>query len=106
MTVLKYLNSENALTKFLKIFFLQTRAIAADYEPRGALVTIGNLSVYEYEAPNNVNNKRLLIGVHDIYGLRYDNLKQVTDQMAIQSGGFRAILPDFYRGDAWDVDRE
>lgn len=71
------------------------------------MVNIGNLTVYEYEAPlNNLNNKRLLIGVHDIYGLRYENLKQVTDQMAIQSGGFKAVLPDFFRGDTWDVDRE
>jgi len=85
---------------------LQNKAIAADYNPLGTMINIGNLTVYEYEAPDNKNKKRLLIGVHDIYGLRYDNLKQVTDQMAIQSDGFKAVLPDFFRGDTWDVDRD
>lgn len=66
------------------------------------MINIGNLSVYEYEAPDNANKKRLLIGVHDIYGLAYPNLKQVTDQMAVQSGGFIAVLPDFFRGEAYD----
>lgn len=70
------------------------------------MVTIGNITVYEYEHPDNVNTKRMLINVHDIYGLRYDNLKQVSDQMAIQSGGFKVVLPDFFRGDGWDTDRE
>lgn len=48
----------------------------------------------------------MLIGVHDIYGIKYDNLKQVADQLAIQSDGFRAVFPDFFRGDVWDVDRK
>lgn len=42
----------------------------------------------------------MLIGVYDIYGFAYENLKQVLDDMASQNGGFRAILPDFFRGDS------
>ncbi len=67
---------------------------------------IGNLPVYEYDPPNNINKKRMLIGVYDIFGWGYPNLKQVTDQLATQSGGFMAVLPDFFRGDNWDFERE
>lgn len=42
----------------------------------------------------------MLVGVYDIYGFAYDNIKQVMDQVAVQNGGFRVILPDFYRGDS------
>lgn len=70
------------------------------------MVVIGNITVYHYDAVTNINRKRMLIGVHDIYGIKYDNLKQVADEMAIQSGGFSAVLPDFFRGDVWDVDRK
>lgn len=46
----------------------------------------------------------MLIGVYDIFGFANSNMKQVTDHMALQAGGFRAVLPDFFRGDHWDVD--
>ncbi|KAJ6637566.1 putative AIM2 family protein C30D10.14 [Pseudolycoriella hygida] len=84
---------------------LETKAIAADYTPLGQMILIGNLTAYQYEAPHNMNPNRLLIGVYDIYGFNYENLKQVADQMAVQSSGFKVVLPDFFRGDAWDVDR-
>lgn len=76
---------------------LWNRAIAANYTPLGQIVQIGNLPVYEYEAPNNQNKNRMLVGVYDIYGFAYENLKQVIDEMAVQSGGFRAILPKVYK---------
>jgi len=85
---------------------LETKAIAADYDPLGEFIDIGNLTVYQYESPDNINKKRLLICVHDIYGIENDNFKQITDQMAIQSGGFIVVLPDFFRGDAWHADRD
>jgi len=86
---------------------LENRAVVSDYTPLGRLFTVGNLTIYEYEHPNNVNKKRMLIHVHDIYGITTnDNLKQVTDQIAIQSGGFLVALPDFFRGDPWAVDRD
>jgi len=85
---------------------LESKAISADYDPLGELVVIGNLTVYQYESPKNINKQRLLICAHDIYGIQNDNYKQITDQMAIQSDGFIVVLPDFYRGDAWDVDRD
>lgn len=77
-----------------------------DYDPLGNTTYIGDLPVYEYEAPNNVNKKRMLIGVYDIYGFSNQNLKQVADQLAVQSGGFLIVVPDFFRGDYWDVDRK
>lgn len=45
----------------------------------------------------------MLIGVYDIFGFANSNMKQITDFMAIQAGGFRAVLPDFFRGDNWDL---
>lgn len=70
------------------------------------MVQIGNLPVYEYEVPDNENHYRMLVGVYDIYGFAYDNLKQVMDQMAEQSGGFRVILPDFYRNESANPDHK
>lgn len=48
----------------------------------------------------------MLVGVYDIYGFAYENLKQVMDQMAEQGGGFRVILPDFYRGESANPDHK
>lgn len=61
--------------------------------------------MYEYEPPGNVNRNRMLIAVYDIYGFTYSNLMQVADQISLQSGGFRAILPDFFRGDVNSPER-
>jgi len=83
---------------------LTNRAIAADYEPLGETIQIGNITVYQYEPPGIENRNRMLIGVYDIYGFVYPNIKQVVDKMANESGGFRAILPDFYRNDSWNPD--
>lgn len=65
------------------------------------MINIGNLPVYE--APDNVDKRRMLIGVYDIFGLSHPNMKQITDLMALQAGGFRTVLPDFFRGNNWDV---
>lgn len=48
----------------------------------------------------------MLINAYDIYGMENANLKQVSDLMAAQSGGFLVAQPDFFRGDYWRVDRE
>ncbi|XP_037047402.1 uncharacterized AIM2 family protein C30D10.14-like [Bradysia coprophila] len=45
----------------------------------------------------------MLIAVHDIFGFSSSNMKQITDHMAVQAGGFRVALPDFFRGDHWDI---
>lgn len=82
--------------------FSQNRVIEGDYIPRGRIINIGNLPVYE--APGNVDRRRLLIAVYDIFGFATNNMKQITDQMSLQYGGFRAVLPDFFRGDHWDID--
>ncbi|KAJ6638609.1 putative AIM2 family protein C30D10.14 [Pseudolycoriella hygida] len=79
---------------------IKNRAIAANYTPRGHVLYIGNLPVYEFEDENNQRTNRLLLGVYDIYGFAYQNLKQVIDEMAVQSGGFKVILPDFFRGES------
>jgi len=83
---------------------LHNKAIAADYEPLGSEIIIGNLTVYEYEAPDNANKNRMLIGAYDAFGFGYDNIKQVVDQLAVQNGGFKAILPDFFRGEILNPD--
>ncbi|KAJ6642236.1 putative AIM2 family protein C30D10.14 [Pseudolycoriella hygida] len=79
----------------------ENKAVEGDYIPRGRVINIGNLPVYE--APDNVNRRRMLIGVYDIFGFANSNMKQITDHMALQAGGFRAVLPDFFRGDNWDL---
>lgn len=71
----------------------------ADYVPRGRVINIGNLPVYE--APDNVNRRRMIIGVYDIFGFSHPNMQQVTDLMALQAGGFKVVLPDFFRGEHW-----
>lgn len=48
----------------------------------------------------------MLIAVYDVFGFAYPNMKQVVDQIAVQSGGFLVTLPDFFRGDGWDIDGE
>lgn len=30
-------------------------------------------------------------------------MMQVADNMALQHNGFRVVLPDFFRGDHWDL---
>ncbi len=72
-----------------------------DYIPRGRVINIGNLPVYE--AADNVNMRRMLIAVYDIFAFTNSNMKQIADLMALQAGGFRVALPDFFRGDSWDL---
>lgn len=71
----------------------------ADYVPRGRIINIGNLPVYE--APDNTDKRRMLIGVYDIFGFSHPNMQQVTDHMARQAGGFKTVLLDFFRGQHW-----
>lgn len=40
----------------------------------------------------------MIIAVYDIFGFSLPNMQQITDLVALQAGGFRAILPDFFRG--------
>jgi len=75
-------------------------SVVGDYVPRGQVINIGNLPVYE--VPDNVNSGRMLIHIHDIFGFSSPNLRQVADLMALQQGGFRVVLPDFFRGESWD----
>ncbi|XP_037040525.1 uncharacterized protein LOC119077418 [Bradysia coprophila] len=80
--------------------YAENKGVDAGYVPRGRVVNIGNLPVYE--APDNVNSRRMLIGVYDIAGFSHPNMQQITDLMALEAGGFRAVLPDFFRGQSWD----
>lgn len=80
---------------------MQNKAVDSDYIPRGHVINIGDIPVYE--AADNANNRRMLIGVYDIFAFSHPNMKQITDHMALQAGGFRAILPDFFRNDYWDL---
>lgn len=82
--------------KKLNGYSLQTKGVDANYVPRGRVFNIGDLPIYE--APDNVNRRRMLIAVYDIFGFSHPNIKQITDLMALQGGGFRTILPDFFRG--------
>jgi len=74
--------------------------VGGDYVPRGRIINIGNLPVYE--AIDNLNSNRMLIVIHDIFGFSSSNLRQITDVMALQSSGYRAVMPDFFRGEGWD----
>lgn len=75
------------------------RLIEGNYQPRGHVINLGNLPVYE--APDNANSRRMIIIIHDIFGgFLETNMMQVTDVMALQ--GFRTVLPNFFRGEGWD----
>lgn len=76
---------------------LQGKPIVANYTPRGSEYELGNLTVYESQ---NRAAKRLLIAVYDIFGLS-TNMKQVVDTIA-ELYDFRVVMPDFFRGTAWD----
>jgi len=76
---------------------LKGKAIEANYTPRGDEYEIGNLTVYESQ---NRDSHRLLIAVYDIFGLT-TNMEQVVDTIA-ELYNFRVVLPDFFRGFAWD----
>jgi len=80
----------------------ENKAVEGDYEPRGHIINIGDLPVYE--AADHVDSRRLLIGVYDIFGFENNNMKQITDVMAIQYDGFRSVLPDFFRGESWGLE--
>lgn len=75
---------------------MQTKGVDANYVPRGRVINVGDLPVYE--APDNINRRRMIIAVYDIFGFSMPNMMQITDLMALQAGGFRTILPDFFRG--------
>jgi hypothetical protein len=79
---------------------LKGKAIDSNYTPGGEMIQIGGLNVYE--APTK-NPDRVLIAVYDIFGLANDNMKQVSDKIAEESGNFTVALPDFYRGQAWNA---
>ncbi|ODM97711.1 putative AIM2 family protein C30D10.14 [Orchesella cincta] len=79
---------------------LNTKAIEANYTPRGVEYEIGNLTVYESQ---NRAAKRLLILVYDIFGMT-TNIKQVGDSIA-ELHDFRVVLPDFFRGNQfWSLE--
>lgn len=75
---------------------MQTKGVDANYVPRGRVINLGDLPIYE--APDNVNKRRMLIAVYDVFGFSSPNMMQITDLMALQAGGFRTVLPDFFRG--------
>lgn len=76
--------------------FSQIKGVDANYVPRGRVINMGDLPIYE--APDNVDKRRMLIAVYDIFGFSHPNMKQISDLMALEAGGFRVILPDFFRG--------
>jgi len=78
----------------------ENRAVDGSYIPRGHVFNIGNLPVYE--AADHLDKRRVLINIYDIFGFSNPNLQQVTDVMANQYNGFRAVLPDFFRGAYWN----
>jgi len=69
-----------------------------DYTPLGIEVIAGGLEAYETGDPDLTT---MLIGVHDIYGLKPStyNIWQICDTLAAQ--GYRVVLPDFFHGERW-----
>jgi len=67
------------------------------YEPRRKIVDVKGIKTYEVGTDNQ---RLLLIGIHDVFGLNWNNnVKQIADNLA--DGGYRVSLPDFYNGNAW-----
>lgn len=79
---------------------MEGKMIESNYTPRGSEYEIGNLTVYESD---NRAAQRLLIAVHDIFGM-HENIKQIADEIG-NLYNFRVIVPDFFHGFPWDLDR-
>jgi len=76
---------------------LNARPIESNYTATGSEFMLNNMTVYETA---NKTQKRVLIAAYDIFGL-HNNTKQVIDKLA-DGFGFKIVIPDFFRGPAWD----
>jgi len=85
MIVLSYCNVIND-SDLVPNEFAEIKSVDANYVPRGRVINIGDLPIYE--APDNVDKRRMLIAVYDIFGFSHPNMKQISDLMALQAGGF------------------
>jgi len=77
--------------------------IAAEYAGNGTVSTIGeDLAIYEVGT-----GPRLIVFVYDIFGFgappNNGTVRRVCDHFA--ESGFRVIMPDFYRGKPWTLDK-
>mmetsp|Transcript_20637 Transcript_20637/g.23356 ORF Transcript_20637/g.23356 Transcript_20637/m.23356 type:complete len:255 (-) Transcript_20637:71-835(-) len=70
-------------------------ALASDYQAKGAESILGDLPIYTIG-----EGKSAVIVSYDVYGFNGGRVRLICDQLAEQ--GYYVILPDFYRGDAWD----
>jgi len=71
----------------------------SDYEPLGQTIKLdGGLQMYT-TGPKDA--RIALVGIYDIYGF-HNNTFQGADVLAKETG-YRIVLPDFFRGQGWDV---
>lgn len=80
---------------------LKRKPIQSNYTPEGSEITLGNLTIYE---TTEKNSTRLIISIYDAFGFSNNNVKEVADRLSKVQGGFRVIVPDFYRGEFWHGD--
>ncbi|KAG0173532.1 hypothetical protein DFQ28_008198 [Apophysomyces sp. BC1034] len=71
--------------------------VDSNYTPKGKFENIGDLPVYTV-GPSDA--KKAIIVIYDIFGL-HKNTQQFCDVLA-EHRGYKVLLPDFFRGDAWN----
>ncbi|KAF7725570.1 hypothetical protein EC973_009525 [Apophysomyces ossiformis] len=74
--------------------------VASSYEAKGTIEHYGDLPVYTVGAKDA---KKAIVVIYDIFGF-HSNTKQFCDILA-NHGGYKVVLPDFFRGDGWDFSR-
>eukprot|EP01031_Cornospumella_fuschlensis_P044955 gene44955-54987_t len=71
------------------------------YVQQGTVQTLGDLPVY---VVGSRESKRAVIVGYDIYGFEGGRIRNICDEIA--AAGFLVVLPDFFRGQCWTVERE
>ncbi|KAI9311597.1 dienelactone hydrolase [Dichotomocladium elegans] len=74
--------------------------VQVDYTPIGTVESVKGFDVY-VTGPKDANKAILVI--YDIYGL-HNNTKQFCDILA-QQGGYKVVMPDFFRGKPWTFEK-
>lgn len=65
---------------------------------QGEIIELDSLPLYISGKPCD----RAVIVVYDIYGFNGGRIREICDQIA--SEGYFVVMPDFFRGDAWNDD--
>ncbi|KAI8141602.1 dienelactone hydrolase family-domain-containing protein [Fennellomyces sp. T-0311] len=83
-----------------------TPAVTSNYEPVGKIETLsggGDITDLPVYVVGPSDAKKAVVVIYDIFGF-HNNTKQFCDVLA-KVGGYKVIMPDFFRGDSWNEEK-